>query len=443
MKKLTLFFSILFVLFSVAMAFIVKRYAFDHLSITFASLFLLYFALCFIKTSISVKAGLVLAAVSRLVFVPAFPELSDDIYRFFWDGLLSIHGSHPFAFTPIQLFEMGLPAYLQEDLFNSLNSKTYYTVYPPLSQLIFALTTYLSGNSLATFTILLKIWIILAEVGVVYFLLKLLNQFQLPSRNILLYALNPLVIIEGVGNLHFEIFMILFVILGLYFGTQKKWFWMTLCIALSISLKLVSAILWPFLFSWMGFKKWIKYSFVLTGITLLLFFPLWQSDYLQHFTTSLNLYFQTFEFNASIYYVLRAIGQLITGYNLIAWIGPILSLLSAVIVFHLIRRTQNKPLEAGLSLFILGFTVYLLCSTTVHPWYILLPVAVAPVTGMRYILLWSGLIWLSYSAYGISKVEESTLFLLLEYSGLLIALYLDRREIIASFSKNLPSSTLA
>jgi len=44
-----------------------------------------------------------LAILARLLIIPAFPNLSDDIYRFIWDGRLWHDGIHPFLHLPYEL----------------------------------------------------------------------------------------------------------------------------------------------------------------------------------------------------------------------------------------------------------------------------------------------------------------------------------------------------
>ena len=58
----------------------------------------------------------------------------------------------------------------------------------------------------------------------------------------------------------------------------------------------------------------------------MVFSPLLNLSFVENFSDSLNLYFQKFEFNAGVYYVLRWIGFQYKGYNLIQVIGPLLAL---------------------------------------------------------------------------------------------------------------------
>jgi alpha-1,6-mannosyltransferase len=52
-------------------------------------------------------------------------------------------------------------------------------------------------------------------------------------------------------------------------------------------------------------------------------------------------------------------------------------------------------------------TVFFLFATTVHPWYICMPVALAVFTPFRYAFIWSFTATLSYAAYQYNPVQEN------------------------------------
>ena len=82
----------------------------------------------------------------------------------------------------------------------------------------------------------------------------------------------------------------------------------------------------PLLFRRLGWKKALGY-YAVTSILLLLFFlPFLSGAFAENFFSSINLWFQKFEFNASFYYLIRWIGYEIEGYNIIAYAGPAMAL---------------------------------------------------------------------------------------------------------------------
>jgi hypothetical protein len=104
------------------------------------------------------------------------------------------------------------------------------------------------------------------------------------------------------------------------------------------------------------------------GITLLVFVLTFRGE--TGWIESCRLWFQSFEFNASSYYLIRAIGYWVAGYNTIKWIGPSMGLLTILylgalwIVYY---RKKNFPWPGAM---VYALTIYFLMSTTVHPWYI-------------------------------------------------------------------------
>jgi len=151
---------------------------------------------------------------------------------------------------------------------------------------------------------------------------------------------------------------------------------------------------------------------------------LYGSD-ISHLMDSIDLYFRSFEFNASLYYIGRWWGYSKVGYNMIGSIGPMLAIISLLLILAKSLTIFKKPDSKSLLAIIpLLFLIYLIFSTTIHPWYLAVPIAFA-VFNEKYcfpIILWSFMVILSYSAYDTNPVQEHTLFLFLEYGVLFAAL---------------------
>ena len=64
---------------------------------------------------------------------------------------------------------------------------------------------------------------------------------------------------------------------------------------------------------------------------------------------------------------------------------------------------------------LLVFTCYLLLSMTIHPWYVIMPVAMCLFTNYRYPILWSGLIMMTYINYADEVYHENLWLVALEY----------------------------
>jgi alpha-1,6-mannosyltransferase len=366
------------------------------------------------------------AFILRGAMIFSFPHLSDDIYRFIWDGNLIWDGIHPFLHTPdafLQTHRVTNPMY--STLYPLLNSPHYFTVYPPVCQTIFAIATQLFPNSIYGSAVWMKLILGLFDMGSILLIQKILKQNTLPAKNVLLYALNPLIIIELCGNAHFEAAMIFFFLLGIYYWNQQKMGFAAIALAFSIASKLLPLLFVPFFVFWSPqsdntFVKNIFFQTKFLGTLIisifLLFLPLYNTQLVENMGTSLNLYFQKFEFNASIYYVLRWIGFQILGYNPIAVVGPALGIIVFLTLFYWVfwgKRTLYQN-------FLWSITLYLLCATIVHPWYLTLPIAISVLTNERFPILWSFLIFGTYMNYSYNPYYENLWIVAAEYITLIL-----------------------
>ncbi len=381
------------------------------------------------QTEINTTHWFVLAVFLRLLLLPAIPMLSDDFYRFIWDGRLLLAGEHPFGHIPswyMQEHTTAVPG-ITKELYQQLNSPEYYTIYPPLHQATFYLAALFGGERILANLVVLRIPILLAEVGTLWLILKLLQQYKMPQKNFLLYALNPLVILECTGNLHFEAVMVFFLLLGIYllkrfFNQPNKAFLLTAAAAFAaaIASKLLPLMFLPFWFRKLEVRSFLLFLFSGVAFCLLLFIPLYNSVVFSGFQRSLSLYYQKFEFNASLYYLIREAGYWLKGYNIIGTAGPLLALLATtgILLLSFSPKAKKLSLPAGM---LLVYSIFLVFSLTVHPWYIIPLLALSLFTGYRFPVLWSGLIFLTYAGYTESGFKENNLILIGEYIG--VALY--------------------
>ncbi len=380
----------------------------------------------------SLAPWVALGLLLRVLMVFIFPNLSDDIFRFIWDGALWHHGVHPFAWTPANyVAEHGSLAPFA-DLFPKLNSPSYYSIYPPVCQGIFYLITLVDGIEYYWISVFLKLCIFIAEIISLIYLLKILRHFRLPDFYALAYFLNPLIIIELTGNVHFEVFMLCFLVLMIYALCVDRYLIAGLFFALSVAVKLLPLMFVPLLFFYLVGKGRAFWLFVLSAALslMVLFVPMFIDHYL-NIWQSIDLYFQRFEFNASVYYLGRAIGYLFKGYNVIAFLGPMLSILAMFAIVFIGLRTYKKRVSLLhlINLFNVSFLVYLSFATTVHPWYLAVPLLFNVFSRWKFIWLWSLLIFLSYSAYQTEPVEEITCLVFFEYLLVLLAYILERKTI--------------
>ncbi len=356
----------------------------------------------------------------RVIFIFSLPNLSQDFYRFIWDGRLFLQGYSPYLHTPKELMvTAGFYMPEQQQLFDAMGSLSagHYSNYPPLNQVFFLAAALLSGKSIMGSVIVFKLIILLADAGSYYFGKKILLLLNQNPNKIFLYFLNPLVLIELSGNLHFEGVMVFFLSFAVWLLVSKKIYLSAIALALSVLVKLLPLILLPLLFRYLRFRKAIIY-FLMTGAVLVtLFIPFLSLSFFTNYSKTLALWFTNFEFNASIYYLFRQLGYALSGYNLIHITGPLLSLISVLLIFYMAGRKSNENSSGLVRNMLLVLSAYLFLSTTVHPWYLLTPLFMSVFTKHRYLYAWSALAVFSYYAYSRHPFSESKWLLIIEYGA--------------------------
>lgn len=408
----------------------------------------------------------------RAIFILAIPNLSQDFYRFIWDGRMILEGFNPYLHTVQSFIDTKqypvAQALALRDGMGALNA-SHYTNYPPINQLCFVIAGLFAGKSILGSAIVMRLLIIAADFGTLHFGKKLLETLKIPSYNILWYILNPFIIIELTGNLHFEGVMIFFLVWSLYLLYAGKWQWAAVAFALSISVKLIPLLFLPLFFQWfvkrniistelsdeksqkqttaqkkmlkhtsvklstsVQYDKYIKWIPAFAGMTrlvgfyliviittVLLFVPFYSSAFINNYAETVALWFQNFEFNASIYYIARAIGYSFRGYNEIAIIGQYIPIVVIMFILMLTFFRKNKSMVELITAMLFALSFYYFTTTTVHPWYVATLLILSVFTRYKFPLVWSFVIILSYLAYvNLNKADksENLWVIALEYS---------------------------
>jgi hypothetical protein len=350
----------------------------------------------------------------RLLLFGAPPGLSDDVYRFIWDGRLLAHGINPFAYTPEYLMHLQVRwDFLPTELYQQLNSPTYHTVYPPVSQGIYSVAAALFPNSIFGSITFIRSIILLAEIGSIMLLGSLLKLSGQAASRVGWYALNPLVILELTGNLHFEGIMLFFVLLFVYLYKKDAPYQAAIPLGLSIATKLIPLIFLPVMLKKMMPGKLLLFYLIAGGVTAITFLPFVSPSLIEGMSSSLGLFFQSFEFNGGIFFLIREIGLYTKGYDMVSSIGPWLNLTAFMLIIgYSLTSRKHTPLASG---FIVVLGIQLSLATTVHPWYIIPLVAFASLTPYRFPVVWSFLIFFTYVGYSTAGYEHPLGLIAVEY----------------------------
>lgn len=423
----TFCYSLFFLLGIVFLGYYIPRTSFALSLVVFTGCFLLYWRLYNLADfTINWKYLVVLAVVLRLVLLFSLPQWSEDYVRFLWDGQLVAEGHNPYTLTPTEALEqLDLhSAALMERLFPLLNSPDYHSVYPPTNQLVFVAASLLGEGNILHGVIAIRLFLLAFEMLAFYLIFLLLRLFRQPDKKLLLYALNPLVIMEITGNLHFEGMMLTMILAGIYFLFRKKFAFSGGFLAAAVAVKLSPLLLFPAFLKNLSKKAQRSFLFAGAFVLLVTLGPLVPIA-LPGFVESLSLYGDTFEFNASVYYLLRQLGYWMVGYNLIEYLGPLLKIMTLLLILRFSFCSKRGDAQSLLETLLLVYWVYFLLNTVVHPWYLIPAIGISVLTPKRAFLLWSFLIMLSYHAYQSQPFAESAWMLVLQYFGVGIALWKD------------------
>lgn len=357
------------------------------------------------------------------LFTPVF--LSEDTFRFLWDGLLVSEGLSPYSELPTHI-NLGFNQNLEKELISKMNSPNYYSVYPPLLQFLFLVPVFFLKKGISVFWAI-SIWkgiLILFELGILYIFSKIKKEEG--SENFLRYWLHPLVLWEGIGNGHPEPILFFFLFLGILYWEKGKVLRGSIFYLASILTKIIPLLALPFLFFY-----WCRRS---TTRNILLFFSaiflIFGSGFFwllfseagtkileEHWRKGIGVYFTLFEFHGGFYYLLKNLIKL-TWYPYST--GIVLGILSIfTICFYSFRiskiKTNNKTVFL-LTVWIHLCGIYYLFSSTVHPWYFLPILAGSVFTKTIWPLVASSIWIISYSTYSSVPYYDRNWVLVLEYS---------------------------
>ncbi|WP_020533572.1 hypothetical protein [Flexithrix dorotheae] len=439
-KNIQLILLVISLILYIRIGYFTDRTNFVEILSIFSLLFVGYFFL--IRSNISFHLLLAFVIFFRLIFLLSVPNLSDDFYRFIWDGRLLFQGENPFLHLPSHYLQQGIPG-INNTLFEQLNSPNYFTIYPPVCQFVYFVSAFGGDKSILYNVVIIRIFILLAELGTIYFLLQLTKKNEWNQKLVLTYAFNPLIIIELSGNVHPEAWMIFFLCLSLYFLLKNQLLLSPIFFGLAISSKLLPLMFLPFFITYLGWKKAISY-YLITGLTcILLFLPFFNFEMIYNLSDSINLYFKKFEFNASIYYIVRWIGFQVKGYNIIQTAGIRLSFIP-VILIALLTFNQRDKWENLWEKMLFALSAYFFVATIIHPWYITTLVFLSVPLKFRFAVLWSFLAILSYATYQTNQYIENLWLVALEYclvyGWLIWELMVHKKLLFRGYKKHLEAS---
>ena len=278
---------------------------------------------------------LLIGALLRVIFVGSEPLLSDDVYRYLWEGLAMNHGHNPFTEAPATI------AHLDDSLRSAVNHPEISSIYPPLALLWFRALDLLGGT------------VSTAQVATAAAdLVTATLLYRMVPRAGVIYALHPLPILESAASAHIDIPAITLAVAGWFAWQRGLRGWSAALSVAGAGVKLLPG-------AWVGShlrtrRDWAGAAVACVLLVLAALPVLTAGPALIHGFTA---YTTHWSFNGCLF----------------PWLSPVLGpatrpLLMAVgAIVAVLACWRLPPPSAAL---VIG-TAFLLLSPTVHPWYAL------------------------------------------------------------------------
>jgi hypothetical protein len=302
------------------------------------------------RVIVAVCAG---ALILRLLLLAVPPSLSDDVFRFRWDGKVQAQGLNPYTEPPASTYL----AELRDPQWEQINYPTIRTIYPPLAQALFTLT-YLVHDGLIAYQILA----LLGDLVVIALLLSCLLIWRLPAWLVTIYAWSPLAMVESASSAHYDSWVIAAVMLAVYALLTERPTLSTAALAAGILLKT-----WPLIFVPLFLRKRPWWHGVLLAALV-------AAAYMPYLGAGLGLLHAWMEFSSRWLFndAAFAILRTVTGSLAMAKGVTVVILLG---LLQLLWRREVDPVRG--SYWLLVTTILL--TPAIQPWYLLwaLPLAAA------------------------------------------------------------------
>ena len=283
------------------------------------------------KPKIDLRYLLLIASVLRGLLCLHEPSLSDDVYRYLWEGNVFLTGGNPYVETVVL-------SHQQDSMSMRVNHPQISSVYPPVAMMLFTVCSWLLYEPLS-----MQLCAAGADILLLFGLCRLMGE---KGRDWLwLYALHPLPIVESASSGHLESIALAGVVWAIVWqqrGGKAHWW-----LFFAGGVKLLPFLMLPAVRN----LRW-RDCIALGVVLMLLCLPFWSVDSL----SGLRTYAAHWSFNGSVH----AVMHLMVGYPA-RWLCMGMGVVVCVWVW-----ASRKPL-AEATLWI--GAAFVLLSPTVHPWY--------------------------------------------------------------------------
>ena len=188
-----------------------------------------------LRITITTRAVILTAVVTRLIPLFAQPLFDDDYFRFLWDGYQLTLGASPYAKAPADFFNSTGISEAWQDVLRQVNYPNVPTIYGPSLQALFAAAVWMGGSEVHA----LKILFCSIDIALVV----VLTRAGIAPWLVMAYVVNPLAIKEIGFSLHPDGVIALWLTLAVLSLNRAKSLWAGFFAALAICAKLPLALL--------------------------------------------------------------------------------------------------------------------------------------------------------------------------------------------------------
>ena len=202
---------------------------------------------------VAIPAVFAVAVALRLAALAGPPVLSDDLYRYSWDGRVQLSGIDPYRYPPLspRLADLreewlwpdaeGCARLQRPEGCTRINRPAVHTIYPPVAEAWFTAVYRVAGIGAHH-----KAWQVaglVTDLALVALLPTVLRAWGRDERWTALYALSPVPVVEVVNNGHVDGLAALFVVVALLAAARRRPVWAGALLGAAALVKLYPAVL--------------------------------------------------------------------------------------------------------------------------------------------------------------------------------------------------------
>ena len=317
--------------------------------------------------------------LARVVLIPSSPILEDDFYRYMWDGAVTANVFNPYVHSPQDVLDknINVPDKILDlakesgEVINKINHPKIKTLYPALSQLTFAVSYIIFPWSVVGW----KFVMLIGDILLLFFLIRILKELKLPIVFISIYWLNPIVLHEFFNTGHYDLFALLFTAISIYYFLNNKYLTSSAMLALAVGFKLWPVLIFPIFLRRLTIQKWklILNGIVFSLVVIIIFIPVLLAGYdenqgfMKYATNWIN--------NAAFYTLLKDGIELFTTTFKIYYVCAdcVARWIVGGIVFITLLFLIRKPAKNNLDItdkILMIIAISFLISPTQFPWYL-------------------------------------------------------------------------